>query len=317
MRRPLPPAGLRAQWACRRGPVPRTDCRPHRGGRPAGRRESRRQQHRTLHGQFEFGTAHDHLGLRLHGRLHGRSVGRPPGRPLPGIPGGFRRYGSRIPGGIGRLPVRVHDLMFDDLDDLAALIDHDVARTVDLVDEIAVDEYPRKDPAAQQQDQRPQHPDMRAQQRCGLDAEGTAPPRRTAKAPLVREGEAQRQRTEDQDEEKREDRMVEQQRALADDAHADEHHHHRDQNAGHAERVVDQQASQPGTRPAAEISRLDAQRGTFLGREQQPALVGRPGKKREQYGRGGEHPDEKQQQSCDPARTVAVGTLDFLPSVGG
>ena len=213
--------------------------------------------------------------------------------------------------------MRVHDLMFDDLDDLAALVDHDVARTVDLVDEVAVDEYPRKDPAAQQQDQRSQHPDMRAQQRCGLDAEGTAPPRRTAKAPLVREGEAQRQRTEDQDEEKREDRMVEQQRALADDAHADEHHHHRDQNAGHAERVVDQQASQPGTRPAAEVSGLDTQRGTFLGREQQPALVGRPGKKREQYGRGGEHPDEKQQQSCDPARTVAVGTLDFLPSVGG
>ena len=37
--------------------------------------------------------------------------------------------------------------MFDDLDDPATLVDHDVTRTVDLVDEIAVDEYRRKDPA--------------------------------------------------------------------------------------------------------------------------------------------------------------------------
>ena len=106
--------------------------------------------------------------------------------------------------------------------------------------------------------------------------------------------------------------------AWADDAHA-----RRattitgDQNAGHAERVVDQQASQPGTRPAAEISRLDAQRGTFLGREQQPALVAAQVKNENSTAEAANTPDEKQQQSCDPARTVAVGTLDFLPSVGG
>lgn len=101
--------------------------------------------------------------------------------------------------------------------------------------------------------------------------------------------------------------MVEQQRALADDAHADEHHHHRDQNAGHAERVVDQQASQPGTRPAAEISRLDAQRGTFLGREQQPALVGRPGKNENSTAEAANTP---MKSSSNPATQRALSLLE-------
>ena len=43
----------------------------------------------------------------------------------------------------------------------------------------------------------PESPDMRAQQGRSLDAESAAPPRRTAEAPAVGEGESQRQRPED------------------------------------------------------------------------------------------------------------------------
>jgi len=69
-----------------------------------------------------------------------------------GCPGGIRRgrrRGSRN-GPVGLLGVEVsrNDLMLDDLDDPAALVHHDVARAIDLVDEIAVDEDARQYPAA-------------------------------------------------------------------------------------------------------------------------------------------------------------------------
>ena len=205
--------------------------------------------------------------------------------------------------------------MLDDLDDPAALVHHDVARTIDLVDEIAVDEDARQYPAAHEQDKRAEDADMRVQQGAGLDAESAAPPRRAAKAPLVAEGEAQRQRTEDHDQEERENRMVEQQRTLADDPHADENDHRRNQDAEDAERIIDQQASQLRARPAAEVLRLDAQRQPLLRRELQAALVGGPAEERKQHGRSGEHADEQQQKARDPAGAVAVGAFDALTSV--
>ena len=111
--------------------------------------------------------------------------------------------------------------------------------------------------------------------------------------------------------------MVEQQRPLADNPYADQHDHHGDQDAEQAERIVDQQTPQPGPGPAAEVFRLDAERRPLVGRKFQAALVGRPTEKREEHRGGGEQADEQQQQPGDPARTVAVGTLNGLPSVGG
>lgn len=111
--------------------------------------------------------------------------------------------------------------------------------------------------------------------------------------------------------------MVHEQRPLADDPHADQHDHHGNQQAEQAERIVDQQAAQPRSGPAAEVFRLDAERHPFLDRFLQPALVGGPAKKREEHRGGGEQTDEQQQQSGDPARAVAVGALNGLPAVGG
>ena len=232
---------------------------------------------------------------------------------------GFRsRFGNilRNPVLPGRTSVR-HDFVLEDLDDLPALIDHHVARLVDLVDEVAVDENTRQYPAADKQDQRSESPDMRAQQGRRGDAESAAPPRRAAEAPAVGEGESQRQRPQDHNQEQRKDRMVEQQRPLTDDPHADQHDHRGNQNAEKPERMIDQQHPQPRSGPAAEIFRFDAERHPFLDRFLQPALVGGPAEKRKEHRSGGEQTDEQQQQSGDPARTVAVGTLNGLPAVGG
>ena len=111
--------------------------------------------------------------------------------------------------------------------------------------------------------------------------------------------------------------MVEQQRPLTDDPHADQHDHRGDQDAEKPERMIDQQHPQPRSGPAAEIFRFDAERHPFLDRFLQPALVGGPAEKRKEHRSGGEQTDEQQQQSGDPARTVAVGTLNGLPAVGG
>ena len=158
---------------------------------------------------------------------------------------------------------------------------------------------------------------MRAQQGRRGDAESAAPPRRAAEAPAVGEGESQRQRPQDHNQKQRKDRMVEQQRPLTDDPHADQHDHRGNQNAEKPERMIDQQHPQPRSGPAAEIFRFDAERHPFLDRFLQPALVGGPAEKRKEHRSGGEQTDEQQQQSGDPARTVAVGTLNGLPAVGG
>jgi len=133
----------------------------------------------------------------------------------------------------------------------------------------------------------------------------------------VGEGESQRQRPQDHNQEQRKDRMVEQQRPLTDDPHADQHDHRGNQNAEKPERMIDQQHPQPRSGPAAEIFRFDAERHPFLDRFLQPALVGGPAEKRKEHRSGGKQTDEQQQQSGDPARTVAVGTLNGLPAVGG
>jgi len=207
--------------------------------------------------------------------------------------------------------------MFDDLDDLFALVGHDVADLVDLVDEIAVDEYARQNPPAQQQDERSDRADMRAQQGRNLDAERTAPPRRAADAPAVGKGEPEGQRPEDHDEEQREDRMVHQQRPLADDPYPDQHQHHGNQDAEQPERAVDQQHPQPRPGDAAQVLDLGADQFAVLDRLLQHALVGSPAEERKEYRGGGEQAHEQQQQARDPARAVAVGTLHVLSSVGG
>ena len=95
--------------------------------------------------------------------------------------------------------------------------------------------------------------------------------------------------------------MVEQQRPLTDDPHADQHDHRGDQDAEKPERMIDQQHPQPRSGPAAEIFRFDAERHPFLDRFLQPALVGGPAEERKQHGRRGEHADEQQQKARDPA----------------
>lgn len=118
---------------------------------------------------------------------------------------GFRsRFRGRFRGLV--LPGRTdmwHDFVFEYLDDFPALVDHDVTRLVDFVDEVAVDENPCQYPAADKQDQRPESPDVRAQQGRRGDAESAAPPRRAAEAPAAGEGESQRQRPQNHDQKQR------------------------------------------------------------------------------------------------------------------
>ena len=231
-----------------------------------------------------------------------------------GRPGSLLRDRPVFPGNTAE--GRDH-LVSDDLDDLFALAGHDVADLVDLVDEVTVDEYARQNPPAQQQDKRSDGADMRAQQPRDLDAECPAPSRRATEAPTVGESEAQSQRPEDHDEEEREDRMVHQQRPLADDPHPDQHQHHGNQDAEQSERTIDQHHSQPRPGDAAEVLDLGADQFAVLDRLLQHALVGSPAEKRKEYRGGGEHSHEQQQQTRDPARAVTVGTLHVLSSVGG
>ena len=111
--------------------------------------------------------------------------------------------------------------------------------------------------------------------------------------------------------------MVEQQRPLTDDPHPDQHQHHGNQDAEQSERTIDQHHSQPRPGDAAEVLDLGADQFAVLDRLLQHALVGSPAEKRKEHRSGGKQTDEQQQQSGDPARTVAVGTLNGLPAVGG
>ena len=124
---------------------------------------------------------------------------------------------------------------------------------------------------------------------------------------MVGESETQRQRAEDRDEKQREDRVVEQQRTLADDAHPHKQHHDRDEDAHEAERIVDEPHADARADPPAEVLGLDAQRGAFLGREQQAALVAGPAEVGEEDRESGEEPREEEHEAADPAGAVAVG----------
>lgn len=117
----------------------------------------------------------------------------------------------------------IHDRLFDQIDDLAALVHHCIACRIDRIDEVAVDEHARQNPGAQQQDDISQHADHARQPPGDLDPEGTAPPA-AENGPLLAEGEAQRKGTQNQNQQSSEHRMVEKQRTLADDPHSD----HRD-----------------------------------------------------------------------------------------
>ena len=206
-----------------------------------------------------------------------------------------------------------HDLAAHRLDDPLAAVHHDVAGLIDRIDEIAVDEHARENPPAEQQDERPDHADVGVKHLRNPDAEGAAPAGRGAEAPAVAKGETEGQRPQDEDQQQREDRVVEQQRTLADDADADKHQYAGKQDAEDAERVVHQHAADARTGLAAEVLHLVAQQFALLGRTLQDALVHVPREKREEDRGGDEQTDEKQQQSRDPAGAVAVGAGHGLP----
>ena len=106
---------------------------------------------------------------------------------------GFRRRRLRITERLAAerfiLCYAARNLAADRLDDAFATVHHDVARPVYLVDEVAIDEDSREDPASQEQNQRPEDPDMAVQPSGRLDTEGPAPTRGTAQAPVLAEGE--------------------------------------------------------------------------------------------------------------------------------
>ena len=206
-----------------------------------------------------------------------------------------------------------HDLAAHRLDDPLAAVHHDVAGLIDRIDEIAVDEHAREDPPAEQQDERPDHADVGVEHLRNPDAEGAAPAGRGAEAPAVAKGETEGQRPQDEDQQQREDRVVEQQRTLADDADADKHQYAGKQDAEDTERVVHQHAADARTGLAAEVLHLVAQQFALLGRTLQDALVHVPREKREEDRGGDEQTDEEQQQSRDPAGAVAVGAGHGLP----
>ena len=223
---------------------------------------------------------------------------------------------------------RVDHLAADRIDDLLALIHEDVARPVDLVDEVAVDEDARQDPPSDKQDQRPQRADGPRQQtdRRGFAegaaaghqvAEGAAQPRARTELPTGVEQEAQRHRPEDHDEEERKDRLVEPQRLLADDPQTDEDQHHGNQDPENAERIVDQQASEPRAERSAGVFDLGTEQLAVLGRLLQDALVRVPAEKGEEDRRGSEQTQTQHQQTRNPAGAVAIRTLHVLPCVGG
>ena len=203
------------------------------------------------------------------------------------------------------------------LHDAPAPVHHRVARPIDFIDEVAVDEHAGQNPAAEQQDQRSEDPDTGMQHRRDLDAERPAPTRRAADAPVVTEGESQGQRPENQDEEQREKRMVHQQRTLTDDPQPHERHHHGNQYAEHPERIVHQQTPQPSPRLAAEVLHLVAEQLALLGRLLQDALVHIPADEREEDRRDGEQSREEEQQAPDPADAIAVGPFGSRPPAGG
>ena len=274
-----------------------------------------------------FGLLRPHLRRSRRSRRNSRrgSHGSRRCRGLRGLPFGkilplgrrFVLLRVRVGLPVARPGAVVRDLAAHDVHKPSAAIHHDVSGLVDLVDEIPVDEDAREDPAAGEQDNRSEGPDVDPQQLADGNSERPAPARRATEAPAVGEGETQGQRPEDHDEEQREDRVVHQQRPLADDPHADQDEHHGDQDAEEPERVVDEQARQTRPAPAAEVFGLHAERGALLGGELQPALVGGPAEEGKKHRKSGEQADAEQQQSGDPAHAVAVRALHGLARIAG
>ena len=245
--------------------------------------------------------------LRKVGRRLGERIGQGIGSRIGGKVVGKLRAG---PGGTRR------DLLPEALDELLAAVDDDAAGRIDRIDEVAVDEDPHENPGRDQQDDRTESADAAAQQLGHADAESPAPPGRSAEAPTGAESDAQGERTEDHDHTEGENRMVDQQRPLADDAHTHQHEHDGHEDAEDAERRIDEPPPQPGAGTAAPVADRVAQEPAFLGRLAQNALVGLPAEKRRKERGGGEQTDAEQQQTDDPADAVAVAALDALSGTG-
>ena len=208
-------------------------------------------------------------------------------------------------------------LVADHVDNPSPLVHHGVAGRIDRIDEVAVDEDAGQNPAAQQQDEGPHRANLGAEPLAAPDAEGAAPPRARAEAPLVAEGEAEGERPENHDERERENRVVEQDGALANDAHPHQRQHHGDEHPEDAERTADELLAQPGTRTPAEVLYRVVVERAVAADALQHAQVGRPAEEGEEDRRRGEKPREKEQQAERPAGAVAVRTGGLLTTAGG
>ena len=204
----------------------------------------------------------------------------------------------------------IHDRLFDQIDDLAALVHHCIACRIDRIDEVAVDEHARQNPGAQQQDDISQHADHARQPPGDLDPEGTAPPA-AENGPLLAEGEAQRKGTQNQNQQSSEHRMVEKQRTLADDPHSDHRDDQGQNDTEQAERPPHQKPGQPSPGVTAGILdriRQVCQAGILLFDTGHKAHVGPPVEIVKQHRSRQEKPREKQQQAQYPTHAVTVGT---------
>ena len=110
--------------------------------------------------------------------------------------------------------------------------------------------------------------------------------------------------------------MIEPQGPLADGPHAQQQHDDGDQDAAHAERIVDEQPPQQGPGPAAQIFASDAEHLALLGRTLQTALVRIPAEERRENRDDGEQTEEERHETGRPPGVFARSPLHGLSAVG-
>ena len=189
---------------------------------------------------------------------------------------------------------------------LAALVDEHVAGAVDRIDEIAVDEDARQNPAAQQHDEAPHHTDASAQQASHFDAAGAAPAAVEHSPPVV-EGDAERQRPQDQHQQRAEHRVVEKDGPPAQDARAHHRHDDRDNDPEQTERTADKHLGRPCAQTAAGVVDRIVEIGILAADAVQRAVIAAPVEVVEDHRRHQKDSGKEQQQAENPPRALAVG----------
>ena len=189
---------------------------------------------------------------------------------------------------------------------LAALVDEHVAGAVDRIDEIAVDEDARQNPAAQQHDEAPHHTDASAQQASHFDAAGAAPAAVEHSPPVV-EGDAERQRPQDQHQQRAEHRVVEKDGPPAQDARAHHRHDDRDDDPEQTERTAHEHLGRPCAQTAAGVVDRIVEIGILAADAVQRAVIAAPVEVVEDHRRHQKDSGKEQQQAENPPRALAVG----------